>query len=59
MDLMVVITCITRCMTAQLGEKNHIPKKQENLDLRAKRNNELQALSGILSSCCPSSTGKR
>ena len=36
MDLMVGITYITWCITAELGEKIHIPKKQENLDLRAK-----------------------
>ena len=37
MDLMVVITYITWCKKAELRwKKKHIPKKQENLDLRAK-----------------------
>lgn len=36
MDLMSVITYITQSMMAEMEKKNHIPNKQENLNLRAK-----------------------
>lgn len=38
MDLMVVITYI-KPYDKRIGEKNHIPNKQENLNLRAKNIN--------------------